>query len=143
MPNDPEKEEQEVEAGSHPVAVSETKGGRRAFNNVRRELSEEELAAPAAHRLLLDMIDRLEDELRAMRHFPDDFHRVDKEAAVLKEKLQVKIATEVMSSVCLSVGFGLIGIVKNLWVQQPYAWIILVLAIILVLGGIAVKVIKR
>jgi hypothetical protein len=92
---------------------------------------------------LLDLNDRLEDEVLSARHFQNDFHRVDKEAAILTEKLKLKIATDVMSGVCLSSGFGLIGLVKSIWQTQPSAAIILGLAILLIAGGILVKVIKK
>jgi hypothetical protein len=142
MPTEQEKQEQETDTGGQTIAVSTIKPGRRAFSHVRRELSEEEMSSPGARRLLLDNVDRLEDEVMTLRACREDFHRVDKRAAVLEEKLKDNIAVDVMYGVAIAAGFGLIGIVSNIW-DKPYATTILCVALILVVGGIAVKVIKR
>ncbi len=143
MSNDQEKREQEIDSGAHPVNVPAIKQGRRALGNVRRELSEKELSSPGARRLLLDNVDRLEDEVATLRQVEENFHDVDKRAAILEEKLKASVAVDVMFGVALSVGFGLIGIVSNIWDKKPYNIIIVILASVLIVGGIAVKVLKR
>lgn len=132
----------ETDTGATPVELPVQKG-RRAFHNVRRELHEEELAASGARRLLLDSLDAAERELEDLRKVRDDFHKVDKEAAVLREKRKVDVAAEIAYGICLSSGFGLIGVVTNIWDKPLYGGIVLAISIVLIVGGIVVKVGRR
>jgi len=142
MPDELDKPTDETDIGTHPVSVSPTKG-RRAFSHVRRELSEEEMASPGARRLLLDALDGLEREYAELRSVRDQFHRADRDAAILREQLKVQIAADVVYGTGLAIGFGLIGIVPEIWDRKPYGMVVLFLAIILILGGIVAKVIRK
>lgn len=62
--------------------------GRKPLRNVPRELSEEELTAPGALRMLLGQVDRLEEENARLRGITERFHESDKAAAVLREQLK-------------------------------------------------------
>ena len=125
------------------VPVSHVKG-RKAFNNLRRELTDEELTSPAVQRMLIDEIERLEKENNELNQYQVNYHKADKKAAVLEGKLKEKVAVEVIFGVCLTVGAGLIGLAPSIWKpDSPHGWISLVLGGILIIGGIASKVVKR
>lgn len=142
MAKEAEKQTDETDVGTHPVQVSAGKG-RRALSQVRRELNEDELASPGARRLLLDALDAMENECESLRSIRADYHRVDREAAVLKEQLKVHIAADIVFGTGLAVGFGLIGVVPQIWDKKPYGAIVLILAIILIIGGVVAKAIRK
>lgn len=118
--------------------------GRRAFSNLRRELSDEELSSPAVQRLLLDDIDRLEKDNGSLSDYQTSYYEADKKVAVLNEKLKTNIAQEVTFGVCLTIGAALIGFAPSLWLpDKPHGWVSVALGVILIIGGIASKVVKR
>lgn len=125
------------------VPLSHSKG-RRAFSKLRRELTDEELSSPAVQRLLLDDIERLEKENGKLSDYQDSYYAADKKAAVLSEKLKTNIAHDVIFGVCLTIGAALIGFSPSLWgPDKPHGWISLALGVVLIIGGIASKMVKR
>lgn len=64
--------------------------GRRAFTNVRRELSDEELSSPAVQRMLIDDIERLEKENFDLLEYQEKFHEADKKSCYLGGKTEGK-----------------------------------------------------
>lgn len=67
---------------------SKSKGKRRATDNLRRDLSDEDLSSPGVQKLLLDALDRLENELDEKKIYQDKFYQCDKNIAVLNEKME-------------------------------------------------------
>lgn len=138
----PEASDQEPSPGgaSEPA---KPKGGRTSFAKLRRELSDDELAAPAVQKLLLDDIDRLENEATSLRDFRDKYHLADKQSAILKEKLTIHVSQEVVHLGCFSVGSASLGYAYNLWNSQPAGWIAIAFGVVLVVAGIAAKVLRK
>ena len=132
----------EPEDTGEDVQVTRSKG-RRAFRNVRRELSDEELSSPAIQRILIDDIERLEKESIKLGEFHDKFYEADKKAAVLEEKLKEKTAQEIVFGVCLTVGAASLGYAPSVWQSQPTGWISIIFGSLLIIGGVAAKVVKR
>lgn len=127
--------------GGTPISHSK---GRRAFNNLRRELTDEELSSPAVQRLLIDDIERLEKENGKLIDYQDLFYKADKKSAVLDEKLKTNVAQEVVFGVCLTVGAAFLGFTPSLWVlDKSHGWISLALGFVLIIGGVVSKVVKR
>lgn len=137
-----QKADGEREAGSTPVKVPDRKV-HRAYSKVRRELSEDELATPGAQRLLLDELDRLQRQVDELSAYRGQFHEADKRAAVLKQKLEVAVAGEIISGICLTVGAALVGIAPALWDKKPYGVIVVAAGIVLLVGGVLAKVIRK
>ena len=117
--------------------------GKRAFQNITRELSDDDLTKPAVGKLLLNELDRLESENAELRNYREQFQEADKKVAVLQEKNKTHLATEIISAVCFTIGAVLIGYAPVLWKSQPSGWIALALGSILIIGGIVAKVVKR
>lgn len=136
-------QDQAPEEPGEGESVSHLKG-RRAFRKLRRELSDEELISPAVQRLLIDDIERLEKENGKLVDYQDSFYEADKKAAVLTEKLKTNVAQDVIFGVCLTVGAALMGFASSLWTPgKPDGWISIALGVVLIIGGIASKVVKR
>lgn len=125
--------------------------GKRAFQNITRELSDDDLTNPAVGKLLLNELDRLEienDELKKrlenendkLSKYREQFQEADKKVAVLEEKGKTHLATEIISAVCFTIGAVLIGYAPVLWKSQPSGWIALAFGSILIIGGIFAKV---
>lgn len=132
----------EPEDTGEGIQVAHAKG-RRAFTNVRRELSDEELLSPALQRILIDDIERLEKEKFELGEYRERFYSVDKKSAILEEKVKVSISQEVIFSVCLTVGAAALGYAPSVWASQPTGYMSIAFGIVLIIGGIASKVVKR
>jgi hypothetical protein len=102
------------------------------------------LSSPAVQRLLIDDIERLEKENGKLGDYQDSYYEADKKAAVLTEKLKTNVAQDVIFGVCLTVGAALIGFAPSIWTPgKPNGWISIALGVVLIIGGIASKVVKR
>ena len=93
--------------------------GRRAFTNLRRELSDEELSSPAVQRMLIDEIERIEQDNMKLRGLQDAYYRAERNSAILEEKLKNNLGQEVIFGVCLTVGAALISLSPFLWEPEP------------------------
>ena len=139
---DIERPDQEPEHPMETVPVVQNKG-RRAFTNVRRELSDEELSSPATQRMLIDDIERLEKEKFELIEYQEKYHEADKRAAILQEKVNRSVTQEIIFTVCLAVGAASLGYAPAVWSAQPTGWIAIAFGLILIGGGIASRVVKR
>ena len=147
MPEVSEKPDQEpsseVTIANRPVAAVKAKVGRKAFSGAHRELNDTELSSPAVQKLLLDEIDRLERENNELMEYRSRFHDADKRAAVLEQKNTIRTSQEVLSLACITVGGAALGYAPSLWVfHQPSTYMFFAFGLVLVLGGIAAKVVK-
>ncbi|MES2727771.1 MAG: hypothetical protein V4643_11755 [Bacteroidota bacterium] len=109
------------------------------YSKLRRELSDEDLTNQAVQKLLLNEIDKLEVRVAELERVEEKFHLVDKEKAVLDEKVKTLNAMEILYSFCLAIGSGLLGIASLF----DKGWIFLVAGGILIIGGILSKFVKK
>jgi len=96
-------EVQPDEAGAQPVEAPAPKL-RRALALVKRELSDEELDSSGAKKLLLDYLERAEEENNELKSFRNLYHKVDKELGILQEKFRTNTALEVLSTGTITIG---------------------------------------
>jgi hypothetical protein len=134
----PDVEPDEVSANT----VTPSFKGRQSFRQVRRELTEEELSTPAAQRLLLDELDRLDTENNELKSFQEKFHAADKKVGVLDEKLKRLTALEIISSGSLLAGALALGYAPKVWGTGPTGPILVSLGVILVAAGIWAKAVQ-
>lgn len=111
------------------------------YSKLRRELSDEDLTNPAVQKLLINEIDKLELRICDLELTEKKFYEVDKEKAVLEEKIKTQNSLEILYSFCLSIGSGIMGL-SSLFKINEYGWIFLVSGGILIIGGIFSKYIK-
>src|SRR4051812_2926690 len=78
----------ELAAGAPSPEPTPTSGRRLALQGLRRELSEEDLKSPGAHKMLLDALESSDAQAETLRGYEVQFHVADKRAAVLEEKLK-------------------------------------------------------
>lgn len=110
------------------------------YANVRRELSEEELASPVVQRLLLSDHDRMERECERLKSYEERYHECDKQVAILKEKLKNSTASEILYSCCVSFGSILTGVSGIYWDNK--GWIFLLIGVAMVIGGVMYKFLR-
>ncbi len=118
------------------------KSKRKAFASLRRELNDKELSSPAVQKLLLDEIDRLEDNNIELCGFRGRFYDADKRAAILEEKSKIRVSNEVVSTACITVGAAALGYAPAVWASQPTGFICIVFGLLLVILGIVAKAVK-
>src|SRR4051794_275993 len=106
--SNPLPETQPDESGAQPVAAPTSKS-RRALSRLKRELTEEELATSGVQKMLLEEIERVQEEVNELRLLQAQYHTADKAVAVLTEKLRTKLGAEIISAACLTVGAAAIG----------------------------------
>lgn len=111
------------------------------YANVKRELSDEELSSPAVQKLLLNDNYRMEREIEELKIVESKFYQRDKDAAVLEVKLKEATASEVLYTVCETMGSLLAGLSSLYWENR--GWWILIVGIGLVIGGIVFKIVKK
>lgn len=144
---EPAPSEQEVtphisSVQSQPIEAKK-RGQRKSLTSARRELSEKEFSSPAVLKLILDDLDRLEEDKSELASFREEYHRVDKAVAVLTEKFKTNVALEVLSLGSITVGAAAIGYAPNVWNAggvTPY--LLLAFGVLLVASGIGAKAVK-
>jgi hypothetical protein len=137
-PEVPTAQEQAKGADSPRPAVIDTPTpttGRAAFRGINRQLNDADLTNPAVGRLLLDAWDTAEERCRDLTPYVERFHEADKRAAVLAEKARTAVAVDVAFGVVIGIGTAILGTKPDFWLGAVGA--------LLVIGGIAVRVIKR
>jgi hypothetical protein len=121
---------------------AETPKAHRAFDRLKRELSDDELASPGVHKLLLETLARAEDELSTLRAFRDKFHSADKGKGILEEKLKVRRASEAVSMGSLAVGSAALGYAPILTSTAYGGWVAVAFGTVLIGVGIYAKVVS-
>jgi len=137
----PIDEVQPEEAGASPVSSQEPKA-RRALSRLKRELTDDELASPGVQKLLLDLLERTEEENSALKRFRDQYYQSDKQKDILAEKLKTHVALEVVSTGCVAVGAAAIVYSPVAWEHQPNGVIALGFGIVMTIVGIVAKVVR-
>ena len=113
--------------------------GRQAVRKLRRELSEEELSNPGTLRMILDQHDELLQENDELRRIRERFHVCEKEAAVLRERLNKSNAQDIVLGAALVGGSLILGYLPSLWSTQPNGWIAMVVGAIFVVGRVVAR----
>ena len=115
--------------------------GRKAFSSARRSLTEKEVSSPAIALILIEDIERLEEEKADLVDYRDRFHSLDKEHAVLRAKSEINLGMEIVFGVAISLGFGAIGYAPSIWSTGAAGPVIAIIGGIMVVVGIAAKVV--
>jgi len=101
--------------------------GRQAFSHMRRPLTEEELSQSGTLKLALDGWDRCEAESDRLRGYEADYHRADKDRAVLRAQVRGRTVADI----CLGAGGLLAGLSASIWEKTNVAIFVLVIGLFL------------
>ena len=137
-----DKEQDDSRKDKSTEKGNESSKSRKAFSKLRRELSEEELNSPAVQKLLLDNLDQLENMNFELEIYEENFHIVDKEKAVLQEKLKSSQSSEILYTFTLTIGAAIIGLAPTFW-ATGYGVLVIIVGFLLVMGGIISKFLNR
>jgi len=125
------------------VATVPASGTRVSFRNIARQLNNEELCHPGVVKLIIENLDRAEEECEQLRSYVEKFHGADIERSVLKEQLKSSKALDAAFAVLIGLGCAAIGVTPSFWDSTDRGPIILALGIALLLGGVLVRVFKK
>ncbi len=124
------------DSGSVPLETSGKKSIN-VFSSLPREITEDELQnSSGALKLLLSHYDRLLSENEKMNDMCADYHKKDKENAVLNERLSEFKSRWILIDISKMVGSLLIGITPCIWdYSKGFSWYIIILGILLIAGS--------
>ena len=113
--------------------------GRQSFRRLSRELSPEDLRDTGTQKMILDLLDRLEDENEELKEFKEKFHKRDKDVAVLRERLKKPTAQDIVIGATLAGGSLFLDYLPSLLLSTGLpshtGWIALVVGGLLVVGS--------
>ncbi|WP_038972711.1 hypothetical protein [Bradyrhizobium genomosp. III] len=135
------------DVGSTPVpaAPTDAKAQGRSYLGTKRNLSEQELKAPGAIRLLISEIERLDERCAKLEVYESKYHDLRVEKAGLESRLRTSRWHEVLTGLCLALGSAGIGIGLKLLGEsatKESATAVVLISTVLVIAGIAAKVFK-
>lgn len=113
-----------------------------AFDKIHRELTDDELKNPIVQKWLISEVDKLHSCENKLSALQKDYHKLDKENAVLKTKSEGSLISEILSCTMFAIGPAMLGLTPSLLQNGKMwymSWIILVLGIVLLLGAIIAK----
>ena len=128
------------EATAAPVAPS---GRRQAFRDIRRQLTDDDLANPGVQRLILEELERAEEQCETLQTYVDRFYEADKRAAVLEAAASSEKTVEILFRVGVGLGGTLIGLSPSLWQEGLPGVLVLVVGIVLVGSTVVVQAVRR
>ncbi len=77
---------------------------RQVFRNIRRQLTDEDLASPGVQKLILDELELAEADCEFLESYVERYHDADKRAAILEEKLKTHSSIEIFFGVGVGIG---------------------------------------
>ncbi|MBE0564911.1 MAG: hypothetical protein IH621_03070 [Krumholzibacteria bacterium] len=143
LPEIDDREDQEPDASVQtPPTRVKSRARRRSLAKLPRELGEVDLKSPAVQKLLIDEIERLENELESISPYRTMYHEMDKQVEVLKEKFKIKISIEVLQTGCITIGAAAIGYSPAVTAGYPTSTVILIFGAVLVSAGLLAKAVR-
>lgn len=120
LANEEAQQQEPVPGTPAPPAPVSTTGRRQAFQDLKRQLTEGNLAEPGTQKLILDMLISAEAERDDLKAFVPQYYEADKRAAILQEKLSSNRLNEILATSGVGFGFALIGLTPTLWDAPKY-----------------------
>jgi hypothetical protein len=117
--------------------------GRLALRNIARQLTDADLGTPGVQKLLVDLLDRADEENSSLRNYVDLFHAKDKEAAILAADLRTNRTLEIYFAAGLAFGGIIAGLAGYFWGKKEPDNIIGAIALILGVGMIVASIFAR
>ena len=127
------------ETGAKPVPDRDKK----RFSSISRALNPSELGTKGVQKMLLNHIDRLEEQMINLSECNSKLAVAEKEKAVLEQKLKVAVSADVIFGASLTLGSILLGVCPSLWKNPPFGHLVLVVGVAMVLAGIVSRWLLR
>lgn len=136
------KEPQATSPKGDESHTPQPKLGRRSFENVQRELKENEFNSPVVQKMLLDDLDRLETVETEFKHILKAYYEARIELAVASEKLRTHNGFDILSTSCIAIGSIISGAAFSFEIREPIFMLLEVLGVVLIAVGIFSKWIR-
>ena len=127
-----------TETDQSAVTVAQT-GRRQAFQNLRRQLTEPELANSGVQKLLLDQLDRADSECERLTGYVERFHDADKRSAVLEEILRTQTGFDIIIGAGIAAGSAIMGLSSSFWDKTEKGPICLAVGAFLLTGSVVAR----
>ena len=117
-PGPEQSQQQNHEASAinpQPIPSVAATGKRQAFRDLKRSLTDEELANPGTQKLILEMLSNAEDDRDECKIYVERFHEVNNRVGILSEKLRANNLIEIMFTIGFGVGCAIIGLSTYFW----------------------------
>lgn len=126
---------------THGPTVEETQtapatGKRQAFRDLKRELSDADLASSGAQKLLLDMLLSAETERDEYKEYLKSYYDANVRSQVLEERLKADITNETLFGVGVGIGGTIIGLAPTYWDKPPAGVLALIVGLLLAGGAL-------
>ena len=124
----------------------ETTGRRSVFRSIRRQLTDEELGQTGSQKLILDGLERAENNCEEYKVYVDKYHAAEKERCILHERLKHRALMNDLCDLAYVTGSILLGLSAGLFERIPDKWVggaLGVLGLLLVGGAFFTKRAKR
>ena len=133
--------DQESEGSVATVVLAQPKT-RKSWSQLKRDLTDEELASSAAVKMLLDEVERLDRENTELSGYRERFHEADKTSAILREQQKTNLPADIEFTGAITLGGVLLGLLQS--VPNPTTSCeLLGLGVLMIAVGIAAKFIRR
>lgn len=140
--NDLEKKNEGIEHQPYEIQVPTSR--RLSLTNVRRQLTDEELANPGVQKLLLDILEEAETERDNNKVYITSYFEADKKAAILGEKLLADKKIDVFFGVGVGLGGAILGLAPYFsQVNGLYGYICLAIGLVLMIGASIGRALKK
>jgi hypothetical protein len=119
-------------------------GKRLALRNVKKQLTDEELAQSGTQKMLLEMLEDAENESENLKNYVSSFYEADKKAAILGEKLNTEKSIEVFFGVGVGLGGAIFGLAPFFWAKDTtYGLICLGIGLCLTIGTCIGRAVRK
>lgn len=117
---------------------------RQALRNVRRQLTDEELAQSGTQKMLLEMLEESENGKENLQSYVTSFYEADKKAAILGEKLNADRGIEVFFGVGVGLGGAILGLAPFFWTKDSIFGVICFgIGLCLIIGACIGRAVKK
>lgn len=141
-PPEPDKKATSISTVEHGQ-ISPT-GKRLALRNVKKQLTDEELAQSGTQKMLLEMLEDAENESENLKSYVSSFYEADKKAAILGEKLIIEKSIEIFFGVGVGLGGAIFGLTPFFWAKDvTYGLICLGIGLCLTIGTCIGRAVRK
>jgi hypothetical protein len=132
------------DSGAHVVSANAQKA-RRALSRLTRELDDADLTNPGVVKMLLQEVERLDEENANLKNFREKYFTADKilatTAAELTSSRKQNFSIETLSIACIAIGGAMVGFGCTLWSEKTVTAQMLVgCGFVLIVAGILVRI---